>query len=535
MIKEENIPKPLDDNLIDPPIDLHLSLENSLRESFEKIPCSSPNEKIESAKYVVLGNVDAGKSTFVGVMEKDILDDGRGHARSLITRFKHEIDRHCTSSHTPHYLINGNEITTLIDLCGHEKYFKTTMFGVTGLFCDYGLLIIGGNTSDSDVNHMTKDHLALLISNNIPFLVIVTKIDISPEKVAICKRNLNAIAANRNHRKQIIYFEEEEQCDESGSYLKSSHREIISTFQERATNLMPVIMISNKTGHNIKFVREFIIGIKSRNYLMRTGCIPKVLDQKTASYPMVMYVDSVFSVQGIGIVLSGTVKYGVMTLGQKIYIGPVGTEYVLATIKCMKNCVSENVSMIAENESGSIGLRLDSKGSYSKKTYSKGQIVTTDLEFFRINTCYTFNCTVYIFNHPTTIRNGYQGIIHCGTIRQAGRFKIEGGMSLRTNHKEVINIKFVSHPEFILPGTRFMFRDGKTKGAGLTKGIGLIDHGIPYLLDKPDFNKHSGKFKHTKKVTEENVGDGSKEGSKVGSMEVSKEIQKEIEKEIEKS
>ena len=29
-----------------------------------------------------------------------------------------------------------------MDLCGHEKYLKTTMFGLTGLLPDYEIIII---------------------------------------------------------------------------------------------------------------------------------------------------------------------------------------------------------------------------------------------------------------------------------------------------------------------------------------------------------------------------------------------------------
>ena len=34
------------------------------------------------------------------------------------------------------------KVIQLIDLAGHEKYLKTTVFGVTGLFPDYGFVVI---------------------------------------------------------------------------------------------------------------------------------------------------------------------------------------------------------------------------------------------------------------------------------------------------------------------------------------------------------------------------------------------------------
>jgi elongation factor 1-alpha len=455
-------------------------------------------EKIESAKYVVLGNVDAGKSSFVGVMEKNILDDGNGYARSLITKIKHEQDTGRTSTHSPHYLLKENEITTLIDLCGHEKYLKTTMFGVMGLFSDYGIVMIGANMG---ICGMTAEHISLLVANRIPFITVVTKIDICPINVmAVVKKDLERIA--KRNKKEIIYFEEDEK-EINGSYLKESHKAIIETFQERKTSIMPVIMVSNKTGHNINFVRELITSIKSKSYLERKGIIIPEINPKNNGYPMIMFIDSTFSVTGIGIVLSGTVKYGTLSLGQKVFLGPVNNTYITITVKSLQNCISENVNILQENESGSIGIRLDTKGSYTREMFSKGQIVTTDMDFAMKNTCYTMECMVAIFNHPTTIRNGYQTVIHCGTIRQTGKFKIKDDVLLRTNSKENIIIKFLQRPEFILPDTLFMFRDGRTKGMGkVISTIPFTEDVLETTIRSKKGSRKRSERKKIKQVTE---------------------------------
>lgn len=34
---------------------------------------------------------------------------------------------------------------TLVDLAGHERYFKTTAYGLTGHLPDYACLIVGAN------------------------------------------------------------------------------------------------------------------------------------------------------------------------------------------------------------------------------------------------------------------------------------------------------------------------------------------------------------------------------------------------------
>ncbi|KAJ1398062.1 elongation factor, GTP-binding domain-containing protein [Ochromonadaceae sp. CCMP2298] len=69
---------------------------------------------------------------------------------------------------------------TLIDLCGHERYLKTTLFGLTGLMPDYCMLVVGSNMG---VQVMTREHISIACALSIPMFVAVTKIDICPENI----------------------------------------------------------------------------------------------------------------------------------------------------------------------------------------------------------------------------------------------------------------------------------------------------------------------------------------------------------------
>jgi GTPase len=60
-------------------------------------------EKIDEKDFMeirvaVVGNVDAGKSTLLGVLTHGELDNGRGHARQRLFRHKHEMESGRTSS-----------------------------------------------------------------------------------------------------------------------------------------------------------------------------------------------------------------------------------------------------------------------------------------------------------------------------------------------------------------------------------------------------------------------------------------------------
>ena len=141
--------------------------------------CLTDTEDFIEVRVAVVGNVDSGKSTLLGVLTHSILDDGRGEARCKLFRHKHEIETGRTSSvgndilgfdacgcvmndevvqHHPnstgssvaarHNLEweeickRSSKVLTFIDLAGHEKYLKTTVFGMTGLAPDFCMLMV---------------------------------------------------------------------------------------------------------------------------------------------------------------------------------------------------------------------------------------------------------------------------------------------------------------------------------------------------------------------------------------------------------
>jgi GTPase len=154
-------------------------------------------------KLAILGNVDSGKSTLVGVLTKGATDDGRGSARLKVFNYAHEAETGRTSSighevmgfnaegrqiipdrfnpnknkYWKEVVERSSKVVSIFDLCGHEKYLKTTIHGLTGLLPDYAFLIVGSNMGSSQ---MTKEHLGIVHFLKIPFMVILTKIDICP-------------------------------------------------------------------------------------------------------------------------------------------------------------------------------------------------------------------------------------------------------------------------------------------------------------------------------------------------------------------
>ena len=57
-------------------------------------------------RVAMIGNVDSGKSTLIGVLTSSSLDDGRGAARSFILKHRHEQENGRTSAVTLEIIVN---------------------------------------------------------------------------------------------------------------------------------------------------------------------------------------------------------------------------------------------------------------------------------------------------------------------------------------------------------------------------------------------------------------------------------------------
>lgn len=94
------------------------------------------------------------------------------------------------------YVQKASKVITLVDLAGHERYFKTTAYGLTGHLPDYACVIVGANAG---IVGMCKEHFGVAMALKIPCFFVITKVDICPEHVfknsiqvtTIFKFNLN--------------------------------------------------------------------------------------------------------------------------------------------------------------------------------------------------------------------------------------------------------------------------------------------------------------------------------------------------------
>ena len=254
------------------------------------------NLQFPEIRIGVGGNIDAGKSTFVGVMTQNVLDNGRGYARSFIMKHKHELESGRTSVLVQHYIRNEDKIIEFTDLAGHEKYLKTTIKGISGCLIDYVAIIINANTG---IQLMTREHISLVYTLRIPMFIIYTKTDLCPPN--IYQMNLEHISTYYNKKMglttSIISNEEN---------LKS-----IQDGYTKGCKIVPIFPMSNVSGNGVELIRKFINELNLYiNYKDFYNTNTNFIISKS------------YIVQGIGLIISGVLKSGMVKKGDTLFLGP---------------------------------------------------------------------------------------------------------------------------------------------------------------------------------------------------------------------
>ncbi|KAI5867908.1 P-loop containing nucleoside triphosphate hydrolase protein [Durotheca rogersii] len=424
---------------------------------------SSIEEVIET-RIAVVGNVDAGKSSMLGVLVKGDLDDGRGKARVNLFRHKHEVETGRTSSvgmeimgfdtmgkvitaDTPGRKLSWEEIGKrsakvigFTDLAGHERYLRTTVFGLLSSSPNYCLLMVAANNG---LVGMSKEHLGIALALNVPIMVVVTKIDICPPNILEQTiGQITKILKSPAARKLPVLIRNREVCIDTATQFVSQR-------------ICPIFQVSNVTGENLDLVRTFL------NILPHHG-------RYNSDAPFEFHVNDTFSVPFVGTVVSGIVKSGVIHSGDNVLIGPDSLGQFVST--SVRSIERKRIAVPAASagQSASFALR-----KIRRKDVRKGMVVLPKVEGQPPPKVYReFVAEVLILSHATTIQTKYQAMLHVGSVAQTCAIIDVDRPFIRTGDRATVAFQFVQRPEYLAPGDRLLFREGRTKGLGIVKSVG---------------------------------------------------------------
>lgn len=186
----------------------------------------------------------------------------------------------------------GNTIG-VIDVPGHERYIRNMVAGLWSL--DLVLLVIA---ADEGWMPMTGDHLRLLKAMGGPrLLVCINKCDlVSPDELLLLEESLL-----------------ERVMDESG--------------------MVPdIVSVSAKTGANMAALHAAIV--------RQLADLPASHAAREQAAPR-LYVDRVFTANGTGTVLTGTLQQGSLKVGDKLRLYPADREVQVRSLQAYHQSVDE--------------------------------------------------------------------------------------------------------------------------------------------------------------------------------------------------
>jgi elongation factor 1-alpha len=325
------------------------------------------------------------------------------------------------------------------------------------MFPDSGIVVIGTNTG---ITKLTREHIGLLLCVRIPFMVIITKIDMAPEQIYIDLQNTLKKLLQRNAPDKTLYFINN-QNDYNSDILTNNYINIISN-----PDIVPVISISNKNGFNINNLHKIIYKIPPRD---------KFINQPKKG--TIVYLDGNFSVPGIGLVVSGVIKEGTIKVKQKMFIGPYNGEFVPVMIRSIHNNLREDIMEIGPNVQGCFAIKfLDI--NIPRNSIKKGFVLIDNINNWKNNLVSSFVAKIKILHHSSAIETGYCPVVHCGPIKQSEYMKLLNDynmlkQSLKTGDNSIVSFTFAKHPELIEENMIMFFRDGTTKGVGEVVSVNL--------------------------------------------------------------
>ncbi|XP_036976368.1 GTP-binding protein 1-like [Acanthopagrus latus] len=407
-------------------------------------------------RVAVVGNVDAGKSTLLGVLTHGELDNGRGFARQKLFRHKHEMESGRTSSVGNDILgfdqegqvVNkpdshgggldwtkicekSSKVITFIDLAGHEKYLKTTVFGMTGHLPDFCMLMVGSNAG---IVGMTKEHLGLALALNVPVFVVVTKIDMCPANIL------------QETLKLLQRLLKSPGCRKIPVLVQNKDDVIVTASNFSSERMCPIFQISNVTGENMDLLKMFLNLLSSRTNFNNDE-------------PAEFQIDDTYSVPGVGTVVSGTTLRGMIRLNDTLLLGPdpLGTFIPIAVKSIHRKRMP--VREVRGGQTASFALK-----KIKRSSIRKGMVMVSPK--LMPQATWEFEAEILVLHHPTTISPRYQAMVHCGSIRQTATILTMNRDCLRTGDKASVHFRFIKTPEYLHCDQKLVFREGRTKAVG---------------------------------------------------------------------
>lgn len=271
--------------------------------------------KIKELNVVFVGPTQHGKTTTIGYIVYGQKDNGTNYGRNLIFKHEHEKVSGTTSSVKKEIiglkngmLVNYNvgihsgwddivemsdKIINIIDLPGNLKYFKSTFFGLSTYDIDGIVIVIDPSKLTESQNNEKLFYISYANSLNIQYTLLE------------------------------IY-------DSSNDTLDTLNK----------------IQFCNVTGNGLDKFVNFLDGIEKRSN-----------DEQQNSSESLFCVLETFCVPDVGVIFSGTMKVGTMSVGHNVYLTD-GNVYFRTKIRSIQRKQIDSMTLYT-GENGAVQLEFN--------------------------------------------------------------------------------------------------------------------------------------------------------------------------------
>lgn len=440
-------------------------------------------ERDKPVRVVIVGNVDASKSTTIGVLTKGKLDDGRGAARQSVMRHKHEAATGRTSSSHQFDMVHrcaavqiqmlDDDAATempcerrveLIDAAGHERYLKSAMGSVFRHAPDYALWLVEATTGESQLQ-TALDHLLAVHLSQIPHALVITKVDLAQSVAQIksaetfAKKQLRRV---HGRDRPPIFFHVTSELDATAAlehWFRGNRR------------VVPILHTSNISGQGIVALKHLLSHAPAR--------IP--WHRLSESDECVFLVDQTYEVAGTGLVVGGIVVMGSVRKKDELVVGPDTNGHWHRVTARSLHCMRKPVACVESGQSAGIALRAIGGSQPLKHLVRRGMLLrrTPAATYWEM----TANISVSSHARATMHVNSYAPVLESTFFSQTAKlvsFTLTGGQppttdtktvsALRSGDKALVTFRFLHRPCIVEPSTRFVMREGRVTGVGIVIG-----------------------------------------------------------------
>ncbi|KAF4123340.1 Elongation factor Tu GTP binding domain [Geosmithia morbida] len=356
--------------------------ENSQSEAQTVLP-SKGSSQTPQLRVTFTGPTTSGKSSLLGTLSTGTLDNGRGKSRLGLLKHRHEVMSGVTSSIAQeligyrdlhilnfsqsnieswtdiHDCAEGGRLVFVSDSGGHPRYRRTVLRGLMSWAPHWSVLCIAADDSDTGVRNpgetstardvlgeaaagvdLVRAHLTLSLKLNVPLAVVITKLDLA-SKASLHKTMSKVLTAIKDAGRtpKIVQPDQKQPGLDLERIPRADHDKIQGTVQSMLdcgslTQYVPIVLTSAVKGIGIGLVHALLEGLPlpppptSRDY------VGMALNPEQPS--SLFHIDDTFSLPASyrtlaagprqqadrGVVVSGHVRFGSLSIGDKIVVGP---------------------------------------------------------------------------------------------------------------------------------------------------------------------------------------------------------------------